>query len=617
MDTQTGQAGMIATLMADEVICRCSPQSLARLLSHMSWKRFTEGEPIYRAGSTAEHLYLLIDGTVTLVSPGGRECRLTSRRFGEEAAAADAPHYMTDAVAASTATVVCIARHAMRHLADANPHLKSALFLSLASHLAGEPLARPASPTPVAASGSPRRAVIGWLLVALLPLLTFQMGERIGLQPNGTMFLAIFSVTIAMWMCSLADEYVPALFALLATMLTGLVPAPVVLSGFASDGFLMALSTLALGAVVLASGLGYRFMLFLLRHLPNHQLYHNVGLFLTGLLLTPIIPTANGRIALLAPFYADMVESLNLNRRGRAAALLAITCFNGATLFSAVFITSKSLNFAVFSLLSPQEQDRFQWMTWALSAAVSGACMLLIFVLGAVLMCRNQELSHVPKERVEQQRVLLGKLSKREWAALSGIAFLMVGVVTSSLHKVQPPWLGFAVLFGLLMCGMLDKKEMKEKVDWTLLLYLSGVSGIVAAFNHLGLDRTLAAMLPPMGADMRSDFSLFVLLLFVLVNAIRLVVPANATTVILATILMPLASAVGLNEWLVGYIILVFSDAWFFPYQCSYYLQLQELNRRHPIYDEALFLRFNALMNLGRLLAVYASMPYWRLLGLL
>jgi DASS family divalent anion:Na+ symporter len=611
-----GPASMLGELMADEVISRSSPQSLARLLSHISRERFCEGESIYLAGDGADYFYLLVEGTVTLVSPGGRQCRLTSRRFGEEAVS-EAPGYLTDAVASSAITVLRIARSAMRGLADANPALKTELFFSLASHLAGETLTRPATASGAAQPGFPRRATLGWLLVGALPLLAMELGPRIGLQPNGTMFMAIFASTVAMWVCSLADDYIPALFALLATLLTGLAPPAVILSGFASEGFLMALSTLALGTVVLTSGLGYRFMLFLLHALPNNQFWHNVGLFATGMLLTPIIPTANGRVAMLAPFYADMVENLHLDRRGRAAALLALTCFNGASLFSAIFITSKSLNFAVFSLLSPQGQDRFQWIHWALAASVTAVVMLAAYALAAAIVCRNKEPSRLPKERVQQQRILLGNMSGREWAALGGIAFIALGIVTSSLHKVQPPWLGFAMLFGLLLCGMLDKKELKEKVDWTLLLYLSGISGIVAVFNHVGLDRALAAALPGLEGGMRGNLGLLVLLLFVLVNVIRLAVPSNATTVILATILMPLANAFGINEWLVGFAILVFSDTWFFPYQCSYYLQLQDMNQRDPMYDERLFLRFNALMNLARLLAVYAAFPYWQMLGLL
>lgn len=604
-----------AHLQADPVIGRASAPSLARLLAQVSRRRFRAGAEIYAAGSAANFLYLLVDGDVTLVSPLGNRRAVHAGRFGEEAAS-DAHTYLTAAFAATDTTVLCLPRAAMQALAQGNPMLQTDLLFSLTSNLSGETMARAPLPAPPAQSGYRRHAAPGWLLVIAVSLLTLALGSRFGIDRGGVIFLAIFAATIGMWICNLVDDYIPALFALLATLLTGLVPAHVILSGFASDGFLMALSTLALGTVVVSSGLGYRVMLLLLRRLPNRQRWHNVGLFATGLVLTPIIPTANGRIALLAPFYADMVGNLCLARQGHAATRLALSCFSGATLFSAIFITSKSVNFAVFGLLSPQGQDHFQGMAWLQAALVTAAVLLAAHTAAVAFGCRNLERPHLPKARIAQQCALLGELTSREWAALAGIVFMVAGMVTSSLHKVQPPWLGFAVLFGLLLCGTLDKKELKEKVDWTFLLYLSGITGIVAAFSQLGLDRVLGTLLPELGDTMRNHFGLFVLLLYALINLVRLAAPSNATSVILATILMPLAQMNGVNEWLVGFIILVFSEAWWFPYQCSYYLQLQQINRGAALYEETRFLVLNALLNLARLLAVYASFPYWHMLGI-
>jgi di/tricarboxylate transporter len=602
-------------LQADALIGRASPASMARLLAQASRRQFSAGTQIHAAGAPASWFYLLIAGAVTLVSPLGNQRAVRAGRFGEEAAS-DAPAYLTGAVASTDATVLMLPRAAMQDLARSQPGLRTDLLLSLASHLAGETLARAPLPAAIPGSGYRRHAAPGWIIVIAAALLTLTMGGGTGIDRGGVIFLAIFAATIAMWICNLVDDYIPALFALLATLLTGLVPAPVILSGFASDGFMMALSTLALGTVVASSGLGYRVMLQLLRRLPNRQGWHNAGLFATGLVLTPLIPTANGRVALLAPFYADMVANLRLAMPGSAATRLALSCFNGGTLFSAVFITSKSVNFAVFGLLSPQGQDRFQGVAWLQAALVTAAVLLAAHVLVAASGCRNAEQPHLPAARIARQCALLGRLSTREWAALGGIAFMVLGLVTSSLHKVQAPWLGFAMLFGMLLCGTLDRKELKEQVDWTFLLYLSGITGIVAAFNHLGLDRALGAHLPALGTTMRHHFSLLVLLLFVLINVIRLAAPSNAVTVILATILMPLAQVNGVNEWLVGFIILVFSELWWLPYQCSYYLQLQGVNRGAALYDETRFLRLNALLNLARLLAVYASFPYWDMLGL-
>ncbi|MBF0263288.1 MAG: hypothetical protein HQL97_15775, partial [Magnetococcales bacterium] len=93
--------------------------------------------------------------------------------------------------------------------------------------------------------------------------------------------------------------------------------------------------------------------------------------------------------------------------------------------------------------------------------------------------------------------------------------------------------------------------------------------------------------------------------------------PISITIVILITLFMPLAEIYGIHPWIVGFIILIFGEIWFMPYQCSYYQKYQEINQAQPLYKDSTFLIFNALMNIFRLLAIYASFPYWRAMGLL
>ena len=113
------------------------------------------------------------------------------------------------------------------------------------------------------------------------------------------------------------------------------------------------------------------------------------------------------------------------------------------------------------------------------------------------------------------------------------------------------------------------------------------------------------------------SFSLFVLLMFLLVFVLRLVFPNTATIAICATIFMPIAAQAGINPWVIGFMLLLFGDMWIFPYQCPHYQQFQELVRQKNLYDEATFLRFNFFMNFVRLAGVFASIPFWTALGLL
>jgi divalent anion:Na+ symporter, DASS family len=612
----------IRDLLADPIFEKASYLGLARLLPYTSERIVQPGEHLYRAGQKAGEFFYLLDGRVKLVSQKQQEIALDSRRLGQEAAT-DFDHYLANAIALSTVRVLVISRKHLASLFEPRPELRAKFYFSLMQTFAGDHLhspehvAKEEPPLPVSAKEPEKLAtLIGWLLTLVAPALILYFGRGWGLESDAVYFLAIFSSTMVMWVFTLVDEYIPGIFALLATLAMGLVPTPVILSGLASDGFMLAMSVLGLAAVIVSSGLSYRLLLVLLTRLPNTVFWQNSALVGIGFLLTPLIPSINGRVSLVTPFLSDMLEILHHKAKGPAANQLAVSAFAGVSLLSGAFLSSKSVNFVIFGLLPDQIQDQFQWLNWLAASAATAAVLLVLYIVMAMALPGEKEPVKLSKEQLKVQLSLLGKLKHREWAAISGVVLFMLGVVTTSIHKVSSPWLGMAILFGMLLFGALNKNEFREKIDWPFLIYLGGIVGITSAINYLGIGQLIAAHLPWLGEYMHTNFSLFVLLLSGVIFLVRLAVPITATIVIMSTILMPVAVHYGVNPWVVGFIILIIGEMWFFPYQCSYYLQFRQLTKG-GVYDERLFLKFNVFSNLMKIAAIYASMPYWKSLGLL
>lgn len=612
----------VARLLADPILSQAAYGDLARLLPYMEERQLAPGEVLYRAGDNAPALFLLVSGDLALTPPGGTAQAAPDGRAGEEAAS-EFDTYLASAASPTGARLLVLPRAPLRSLLLTKPVLRASLWQSLTRVLAGGRLASDArgADLPAAVANTPPTVhlnmIVGWLCALVAPAVVLYMAPHWKLEPHAGHFLAIFTATVVMWVFNLVDEYIPGVFAILATLAMGLVPVPVMLSGLASDGFLLAMSVLGLATVIVASGLSYRLLLLILLKLPNTPFWHNSGLLLCGFLLTPMVPSINGRVALLVPFYRDMLETLRLDFKSLSANRLAVSTFTAAGLLSAVFLSSKSVNFVVFGLLSDQAQDQFQWLEWLKAATGTGIALVASYLLVSALYFRHLPKAVLSKQQVEAQLSLLGEMKAREWAAVGGVAIFMLGVASSSLHAIQPPWLGLAVLYGLLLFGSLSKTEFREKIDWPFLLYLAGIVGLTAALNYLGLTKLLASRLPELGEIMRGSFPQFVALLAMLIFIVRLAVPISATIVVLVTVLMPVAEANGVNPWVVGFIILVLGEMWFFPYQCSYYLQFQKLTGNSQFYDEPSFLRFNWIMNGLKLVSIYASIPWWKMLGLL
>jgi di/tricarboxylate transporter len=207
-------------------------------------------------------------------------------------------------------------------------------------------------------------------------------------------------------------------------------------------------------------------------------------------------------------------------------------------------------------------------------------------------------------------------MSSAEWIALAGIVLFLIGVMTSSIHKINPAWIGIGLLFMFVSLGALETKHLQKEIDWPFLILVGAMVGITDSFSYLGIDKWVGFQLKWLGVYMQTNFELFILLLTVVIFIIRLALPINLAVIIVATMFFPLAEISGINPWVIAFIILTLGESWVLPYQCSYYVQFQEFNAKEKLYDEALFLKFNVLMNGVRLLSIYASLSLWKQMGI-
>jgi di/tricarboxylate transporter len=463
------------------------------------------------------------------------------------------------------------------------------------------------------------RVSVGWAAATLTPAITYLVASRYGLKLDEILFLAVFSATMIMWLFRIAPEFVPCIFCLAVLLILDIAPANIVLSGFASEGFFMAMSVFGIAAVFLSSGLLHRLVLVLVSRLPATRMGASLAIFLVGLASTVTFPTANGRLAILTPMLMDLRDSLGQRDRSKVPTELFVSMFFGAALFSSTIMTSKTVNFVVLELLPEQARRQFTWLYWLEAAVLAGVVLLVLYWLFAGFFFRfsRRELTTGTSEKVREALAALGPMQFKEWCALGGLLGFVFFVVTSSVHKIEVPWLTLAILYIVLAFGLLSPKEFQIRVKWGFLIYLGGLVGIAKTMAYLGLDHRLVGSLSSLGILMRDNFVGFTLALFATVYAIRLLVPNNVTVAQLAVVLFPLAQSYGVNPWVVGFLLLIFSDGWLFPYQCTYYVLMEDLAEHGTAYDKRTFLRFNAVSNVARLAAALASIGYWKWLGII
>lgn len=458
----------------------------------------------------------------------------------------------------------------------------------------------------------------GWFLAVAVPLfLYFWMQYQSDLNQNSIIFLAIISIPLIMWMFSLLPDFVPALFAVLLCLLFGLAPPEVALSGFSSNGFLLTFSVLGLGVVITSSGLTYRYTLLMLKWLPEHTVWYQFALFFTGVLFTPIVPSIAGRAAISAPILRNMTQGLDAKTKQRSAGMLYSGGLDGISFVSAIFLTSAPANLIIFGMLPQQEQQAFQFMYWLYAASLTGIIMLILYLVVSAIYFRAYHKVDVSKVEIKEKLKHMGDMSWREWWALAGIIVLAIGIMTASTHKIKIPFVAFTVFFVLLFLGVLTRDEFVRKIDWAFLFLLGCLIGVLATMNYLEIDKLLLLQLSTLGDYMRHDFHVFVFILSMTILIVRLFIPINSTILIFATALLPIASASGVSPWLIGFIILIMAETSFFNYQSPHILYFCSVGKGDLEFNEWSITVFKGLLVIVKLIAIYASIPFWLSIGVL
>ncbi len=596
---------------------KCRNIDLAKIIPFISFKEIESDEYLYKAGEKSENLFFLIEGKIGLFS--GKEIfdEISYGYLGEESI--DEGSYKVDVKALSKSKIIIIPVNSLSMIMDVNPEFKSEIYSSMINHYIKDKKERPISRTnEIEKPLRNLHKIIGWLFTIIVPAVIYWTVSSSDIfEWNCKIFLTIFSAAITMWIFDLLDEFIPCVFVIASFLILNVAPPEKILSGFMSDEFFLVLSIFGIASVLISSGLTYRFVLFVLKYTPQSQFWYSIALLFLGGIITPIIPSANARIILVTPILKDMNEILGYKEAGKASTGLSSAAFHGFTLFSSVFLSSKTANFVVLGLLPEQIKDQFYWISWFIAALATGIILLFFYVCFALLFFRSSEVPRSSRKQIEKQLKVLGPVTAAEKFALLGVLIFIIGIFTSSIHKIQLPWLSIAILYFLLSFNILSKKDFRSGIDWAFLFYLGGLIGIVKVMSFVGFDNYISTKLSWLGIYMRENFTEFILVFYIIIIITRFVVPNNVVIAIFAVIFIPLSEANGINPWIIGNIILLFSDHWFFPYQCTYYTLFRNLSKDNNFYNQKTMIKFNIIINIVRVLAVYGSIFYWRMLGIL
>jgi CRP-like cAMP-binding protein/di/tricarboxylate transporter len=619
--------------------------TLAKLAVHFERVRFGPGEVVFEEGDPGDAFYVVLHGAFSdyVGSPDAGDTRLATRgpgaTFGDIALLSNRPR-STTVRADGAAEALRLERGRFLGLVAEEPAVALAIAATLSERVwlanvrgvgtVGAPPSEPlagdrrrrratADLTPESRPGPSLARPLGGGLAGLILVATWVSPPPAGLDPAGWRALGTLGAMVPMLALELLPEGILALMTIAAWTLGGVVPGRTGLAGFATPSWLLVVAVLAFGSVLASTGLLYRLALGIVGRVRGGFGGQATALALTGVVLGPAVPNATGRVAFLAPALGELIEALGYAPGSRPAAGLALAALMGFGQMGAVFLTSSTTAVLAHAVLPTDARAAAGWVGWAVAAAPANALLLTGMLVAIVWLYRPR-----PGERpaggirpgvLALQRALLGRPSRAEWLCLATGAGLVLGFATQPLHGVDPAWLAVLAL-GALAAGGLVKADTLRGVNWSFALFFGMLASLSEVLAVTGVDRWLAGLVESATGGLAGAPVAFVAGLAVLGVLASLILRWQAAAPLLTIAAAPVAAAAGLSPLLVAIVATIACNGFLVPYQSTTYLALYQ-GTGGRLFDHRLARPAALAYGAASLLALCASVPVWRWIGLL
>jgi CRP-like cAMP-binding protein/di/tricarboxylate transporter len=454
------------------------------------------------------------------------------------------------------------------------------------------------------------------LAVLALAVMAWYLPIPPSLSPAGRHVLVTVGVLVLLGFLDLLPNHLLALMLIAVWVVTGIAPAEVAASGFASSTWFLLLASMAIGAAVARSGLLYRGAVELVRHLPANHRIRCLTLGALGVVLSPGMPDPAGRVMLATPLAQDIAETLRYPERSQGSAGLALATYFGFGMMGPLFLTGSSGALIAYGLLPQETRAQLDWVHWFL-AALPTCLILFLLTMGFVVMRYRPEGSDdLPEATLALQGRVLGPLSRDEWSVIVILGLLLAGFSTQSVHGIAPAWLAVAAVAVLFLVQALDDAALRDGVNVGFLLYVGVILSFAGVFAHVGLDAWLAQSLTGLSGVIAGRPLVCLLLVAGIAAVLSIALRPSPIALLLAASLVPTAASAGVDPWIVMFTAMLANNLWLYPqqnvlYQAAYYAT----GERSFSHEQARPLAFAYAAFV--LLALMASIPYWRWLGLI
>jgi DASS family divalent anion:Na+ symporter len=342
---------------------------------------------------------------------------------------------------------------------------------------------------------------VKWLLLAAIGLAIWFLPAPGELTQEAWRLFAIFLTTILAIILGLLPIFTASIFALSATVLTGLLTPKQAYSGFSQGFILLIVVAFLVSRAVVKSGLGKRIAMLIIRKFGRSTLGLGYSMMATDILIAPAFPSNTARSGVLYPIVQslshDSGSKVADGTRKKLGAYLMMNSMVGLSISSSLWFTAMAAN-PVGASMAADLGVTITFGGWFIAASVPG---LVAFALAPLVLLKiyQPEVKHTPDAPQKAQEVLehMGPMHRNEW--ITGTVFVVMVALWAlsgifAIDKTAVAFAGLGVLMASRIFTMEDMKGQGEALStliWFAALYT--MSSYLNAFGFMGYIGELIA----------------------------------------------------------------------------------------------------------------------------
>lgn len=618
----------------------------ASLVPRLDREERLAGDRIVSQGERGDALYIILAGTVRIsradktgehkdvarLGPG--EC------FGEMALLAGTPR-TADVTAITGLSLLRLSRGEFENLFNSNPSVSAHLSILLARRFSNDPTGNdkpygdesdPTGATLLTADHHPASLIsrggvavrgiithgptIALLATLLICLVTYTMLSANGFSHTHVILYTLLLGATILWSLDVFSYHAVTVSLPLLAVLFGIAAPERAFSGFSSPSWFLVLGVFAITAAISRTGLMYRLVLLFVKRFPPHYGSQTFALAVSGLLLTPVIPSSNGRAALAGPLAVTICDTLRFLKGSPGAIGIAMACLLGFGHMSFMFMNGTATCFLALGLLPAETGRSITWTSWLVTALPLGLVYFMVSFCGIIFLYRPKQQSESRTHVIAAQLKALGPMTRHELLSLATVIVSLAAFATQPLHQINGAWIAMLSFLILFASGVLNEKAVRNDIDWNFLISFGALVGFGTLISDSGLTSLAAEKIGPLLIGVSGSPYIFLPVVSIATHLVRFALPLPAVLLVGILSIVPLSSSIGIHPFIIALVLLISVNPWIVPYQNSVYLNMLESTEGKVFSHNQV--RTLALLQVGAvLLAVLASIPYWQQIGLI